>query len=492
MAQVEKNFRSIRNKLLFTILFVSTFLSTFITFVHFYREYLQEVSNLDRVVHNLIDSSLPSVTRTLWNLDEEQMALQIDSMLKVADIVKVKVITDKNKVYYQVEKKIYDVDDKFILSSELKIERQGEWRSIGTIEIHATEKNIREEIYANVIFFLISQFLKTIFISMVILMVVRHFLTKYIHEISIFMKNYNFSSTTANKLTLERKHVYRDEIDELIDSLNIFIEKLAEANEIKNQRIYDQEKEIQVQKAASINQARLASLGEMAASIAHEINNPLTVLAFSGKKLEQLAMSKTFDPDRLLHFTSKVNKTIERMVKTIQGLKRLGRDADNDEMSPVKIKEVVSNVLDLCQVSLTSKGIEVKIDFNDIDENLVINCREVQVMQILLNLLNNAVDVVKDLDQPWINLDIKLKNEIISFSIIDCGKGISEEIEHKMFQPFFTTKDIGEGTGLGLSISAQMAKEHKGKLYVDRSLKEHTKMTLDLPLDPSIIKDQTS
>ncbi len=482
MENKKLKFISVRKKLLCTILFVSTMVSTCMTFLQYYREYSHKLQNLDKAVHNLKDSSLSSVTRSLWNLDDQQLVLQIDSMLKVPDIVAVRILDEEGNLYYEAKSSGRDQKDRFAITSSLLVKNHGVNRKIGDIEIYATEQYIKQEILENFIFFLMTQFIKTLLISMMILLVVRHYLTKHIEQISRFMLAFDFSSSEVNKVRLDRDNSYRDEVDQLVESLNTFVEKLSEANKQKNQRILEQEKEIQIQKAASINQARLASLGEMAASIAHEINNPLTVLAFSGKKLEQLADSDHIDSGKLLHFISMINKTIQRMCKTIDGLKKLGRNAEGDQMKDVKIHELVLNVLDLCQVSLASKGIEVKTKYNDIDPEKMVNCREVQITQILVNLLNNSVDVVKGMEKPWVEIDTRIIDENIYFSIIDCGPGIPEEIENKIFQPFFTTKEVGEGTGLGLSISAQMAREHKGRLFVDRSI-SHTKMTLELPIN---------
>jgi C4-dicarboxylate-specific signal transduction histidine kinase len=476
----EKKYKSLKKKLLFTIILVSTVISTFMTCIQYYREYSNKLYDLNQKILDLTESSKASLTRSLWNLDKQQLIIQINSMLKVDDIVKIKIIGEDDHIYYESMKKDSELKSKFSLKTELRLDKETIKRTIGTIEIFATEENIKSEILENLIIFLISQFIKTIFTSMIVLLILRFYLTKHLFDITNFMKYFNFNSSKENKLKLDRTVSYRDEIDDLEDSINIFISKLSEANREKNQRIIEQEKEIQLQKAASINQARLASLGEMAANIAHEINNPLTVLSFSGKKLEQLSRDKDVNPDRLLHFSNMINRTVSRMSKTVRGLKKLGRDAKQDEMKDVKISELIENVLDLCQVSVANKGINISTSFHNTGLESKIHCREVQITQILVNLLNNSVDEVKDMHQPWVTIKTEFKEDKCHLSVEDCGAGIPTDIEDRIFEPFFTTKDVGEGTGLGLSISARMAREHEGRLFVDRSVK-HTKMTLELP-----------
>ena len=100
----------------------------------------------------------------------------------------------------------------------------------------------------------------------------------------------------------------------------------------------------------------------------------------------------------------------------------------------------------------------------------------------MINLLNNARDEIQGLDNPWIKLIVSKDADYITFSVVDCGKGIPIEVQERMFEPFFTTKEIGQGTGLGLSISASTAKEHNGRLFIDNS-KENTTITLEFPVN---------
>ena len=170
------------------------------------------------------------------------------------------------------------------------------------------------------------------------------------------------------------------------------------------------------------------------------------------------------------------------MCKTIDSLKRLSRDAEHDEYDYVNVYDMVERVLDLCKISLHQKGVKISTDFNGLPEDFNIHCKEVQVTQVIVNLINNSVDAVKGItDNPWIKIDVNVNEDFVIFSVIDCGSGIPYEIQSKIFEPFFTTKDIGEGTGLGLSISAKSAQEHKGNLWIDNTMK-NTTIRLELPL----------
>jgi signal transduction histidine kinase len=96
-----------------------------------------------------------------------------------------------------------------------------------------------------------------------------------------------------------------------------------------------------------------------------------------------------------------------------------------------------------------------------------LDCREVQLSQVILNLLNNAFDAISELPNKWVHLESRMNEGIIEIRVIDSGSGIPEELREKILQPFFTTKEVGQGTGLGLSISKGIIESHGGTLSID-------------------------
>ncbi|HEX4924120.1 MAG TPA: ATP-binding protein, partial [Bdellovibrionales bacterium] len=111
---------------------------------------------------------------------------------------------------------------------------------------------------------------------------------------------------------------------------------------------------------------------------------------------------------------------------------------------------------------------------------LVIACRPTQISQVLLNLLNNAHDAVAEQTEKWVKLDVRDLGDSVELSVTDSGAGIPPEIQEKIMQPFFTTKQIGEGTGLGLSISKGLVDSHHGQLRLDAKSK-NTRFVVLLP-----------
>lgn len=475
-------FISLRKKLMISILCASSFITLITTAFQYYIEYKRDVKYLSLTLDHIGSSNTSSLARSLWNLDDQQVQVQLDSILKLRDIVGVVIYDEDKQVYYQNTESNFSNIEKFVVRFPLNLNEGNYSHKLGELAVWGTKLHINETLVSRLINFFFAQFVKTIVVILVMLYFFKVFVTRHLDYIVQFLRLSDLNSLRINRLSLKRRSENIDELDYVAESINEMLERVEKANFENNEKLQRQEREIQLQKAASINSARLASLGEMAANIAHEINNPLTVLSFSGKKLLHLLREDDLNRERLKHFASMVNRTVDRMTKTIVSLKRLSRDTSTEQFDDVVIYDMIEKVLDLCQMSLNEKGIEFSTEFIGLDFSTKVRCQEVKITQIIINLLNNSRDEIKNMNEPWIKLVVEKGDKLISFSVIDCGTGIPGEVQEKMFEPFYTTKDIGEGTGLGLSISSTTANEHNGRLFVDNS-KENTTITLEFPTD---------
>lgn len=235
---------------------------------------------------------------------------------------------------------------------------------------------------------------------------------------------------------------------------------------------------IEEQKATMINSAKLASLGEMAGGVAHEINSPLMIIRMLAEQLKRELKNETINKPIFLSKVEKIDDTITRIATIISGLLTFSRNADKDKTETVLVTDLINKTLYFCQEKIKREGIDVIVD--PIPESLTIDCKEVQLSQVMLNLLNNAHDAVMSLPEKWIRISVEADENTIFLAVTDSGKGISKEIEDKLFQPFMTTKEPGKGTGLGLSISKGIVEKHCGQIKLDRS-SLNTKFVLSLP-----------
>ncbi len=228
--------------------------------------------------------------------------------------------------------------------------------------------------------------------------------------------------------------------------------------------------------------AKMVALGEMAAGVAHEINNPLAIVRTRASQLRRLISSGRFEASQSITFLQEIESTIVRMAKIIDGLRSFSRSNDVDHSTTVPLRKLLDDVTGLCQERLKNHGVQLEVRLSD---EVELNCRPVQIEQVLINLVNNAYDAIQGSENPWIRIEATKINQSIQIRVTDSGRGISDEIADKLMQPFFTTKPIGKGTGLGLSISIGIAEAHLGKLFLNREC-ENTQFVLELPLQPGV------
>jgi two-component system, LuxR family, sensor histidine kinase DctS len=237
------------------------------------------------------------------------------------------------------------------------------------------------------------------------------------------------------------------------------------------------EKQLEWEHAKRIESSRLASLGEMAAGIAHEINNPLAIIHAISSRMKQKVQSADFEPNSWNRDLGMLTTTVERIVRIIRGLKTIAHSSPSEPFTEVSVKSLVDDTLEFCRerFRLSNVGIRI-VDSQDIK----IHCRPSQISQVLINLLNNAYDAVAALENPWVEIKYEQRVDEIEISVTDSGDGIPPEVSGKIMEPFFTTKGVGQGTGLGLSISKDIVEAHGGRLALDLTCK-HTKFSMFLP-----------
>jgi histidine kinase len=234
--------------------------------------------------------------------------------------------------------------------------------------------------------------------------------------------------------------------------------------------------------------SKLATLGEMASGIAHELNQPLSVIKTSSSFIiNKIKKNEFIDENILLTMFDKIDGNVDRASNIINHMRQFSRMSDKG-VEKIQVNEVLEKAFEIFKQQLKIRGIEVTME---IDVNIPHTIGDPnRLEQVFINLLLNARSAV---EEKWENKDCspgdkkiflrsKCEGEWIVIEIGDNGIGIPKNISDKIFEPFFTTKEVGKGTGLGLSISYGIIKDLGGDIKIDANVKEGALFIIRIPI----------
>lgn len=243
---------------------------------------------------------------------------------------------------------------------------------------------------------------------------------------------------------------------------------------------------IQKQQQALFQSVKMAALGEMASGIAHEVNNPLTIIqGYVYKARSQLteAVSGGLLVPGLGESLAGIDGTVQRIATVIKGLRSFSREG-RDPVQWVLVAELIEDTINLCRERFRLQGIELRL--SALPPRLRAYCSETEISQALLHLINNAIDAVRGTREAWIEVAMAYLSEagVVEISVTDCGPPIPARIRAKIFQPFFSTKQVGKNVGLGLGIARDLIENHGGTLELDdRADCVHPRFVIKLPAE---------
>jgi len=217
----------------------------------------------------------------------------------------------------------------------------------------------------------------------------------------------------------------------------------------------------------------MASIGLLAAGVAHEVNTPLTGIS----SFTQMLLQGAEPDDPKTKVLEKIERQTFRAAKIVNGLLNLARPAQTDS-GAVDLNVVINDVLVLLEHQLRTGRIQVRKELSS--SPLLIQGVEYKLQQVFLNLFLNARDAMPR--GGWLTIATREEDSGAVIEVADTGSGIPPEQLSRIYDPFFTTKEIGKGTGLGLSISYGIVQEHGGALNCESKVGQGTRFTLSLPM----------
>lgn len=297
-------------------------------------------------------------------------------------------------------------------------------------------------------------------------------------EIAMLGRTLNDMATRLQDLydTLERK--VRDRTEELMATNQ---ELVASQSELKLnyeslEKLHDRLKATQ---EALIQAEKCSSIGTLAAGVAHEINNPLAAVIGYAEGLIRDIEKGQFDGERALMALQKLCDAGWRCARIVTALKAYSRQGDV-VMSPENINYLVEDALNLTAMQLREKNIKVRKDLCDRLSDQLVECDGGKIRQVVVNLLMNAREAMPS-QGGEITVRSMTQNGSAVVEVADTGSGMPKEVLSKVFDPFYTTKEVGHGMGLGLAVARGIIDCHQGDISVDSEPGKGTRVTFTIP-----------
>ncbi|MEH6626424.1 MAG: ATP-binding protein [Motiliproteus sp.] len=495
MLKALKNWQSHRKqnllsyRLLIYILMCSTLLAVLSTAVQLYWDYKNDISNIEKGIQSIEAGYLDSLASSLWKLDQDQIGIQLDGIMKLPDIG----FTSITEIVANKEESVFYRGNK---ASEFPIFRQFELfynqTLVGRLEVGATLDNVYDRLLKKFLVILGSQAIKTFLVSICILVIVHLLVVRHLNSLSRYTQHLDLDNLD-NELQLEKAPKPQDQsdaIDQLANTIremrnNIRTqlngkkqaqEQLQQLNEELEQRVQYRTatlkhtndrlssalQELTATKDKLVESEKMAALGELVAGVAHEINTPVGNSLTSSSLINDLAedfknnlkqgtltqvSADEFSRD-ICEASQLISINLQRASTLITSFKQIAVDQGNEQTRPFNLSENLQQAISLLKPEIDKSN--CKIDIN-CDTGLRMVSYPDSLIQVYNNLISNSIiHGFESKGDGLINIDIERNGGNILIHYRDNGRGIPEQIKHRIFNPFVTGKrGAGGGSGLG-------------------------------------------
>jgi signal transduction histidine kinase len=277
---------------------------------------------------------------------------------------------------------------------------------------------------------------------------------KAIHEALNRMRQGNFSARAPVN--------HHDEIGQVAQGFNFMAASLAESYADLESRVEERTRQLQDLQQQFVQTAKMSAVGQLVSGVAHELNNPLTVI-LGYTELATTKLTATQGDPKQIQLMRDLHFQADRCRKIVANLLQFARQVKPD-LQKCMINELMEKVIQLREYEFSTRNIHLVREFDPIHPVLYADTNKIQ--QIVLNLLNNAYDAIRETGREgtiWVRT--QALEGSVRFEIQDNGTGIAEP--NRIFDPFYTTKEVGQGTGLGLSVCYGLVQEHHGEIQVE-------------------------
>ncbi len=517
-------FQSLKTKILFSVIIVVLVIEGFFIYLNIRSLSTQILDKTEEEAFNLSETIRLSIRNAMIKDRRDEYQRIIDDVAQRKGIVEVRIFnkqgeitvsSDKAKVGTVVDKKAEacygchrEDEAKVLLPSDSKTriyhtEKQSLLGLINpiynepscyschpkslnvlgvldtTINLEGFEKE-RKQIYNRM---MISGVVSIIVLSLLLSLLLTRVVNRPIDKLLAATKE--AAQGNLNQSVSIRSH---DELGELSNSFNNMISELKRSRDAIEEwtqtlehRVQERTQELQRIQGQLVRAGKMVALGELAAGVAHEINNPLTgVLTFSSLMLKKVDEAHPWKKD-----LENIVQQTTRCRNIVRGLLDFARQRKPDKKQ-WDIHTIIDQTVTLVENQARFQNIKINKEFRKDMPSLFIDADQLQ--QVFMNIIINAADAMAG-DGGALTIKTSVENGIAEVSFTDTGCGMSEEHLSKLFAPFFTTKEVGKGTGLGLAISYGIVQSHNGDIDVESEVGKGSTFRIKLPIDK---QDQTA
>lgn len=471
-------------RLLLYIVLCSTFVSICSTFVQLYSFFQDELTLLEQRFDNIQQSYIPSIARGLWDFNKPLIAQQIQGIVDLPDIGFVEIENDfdyKNQVG----------NPAIIVKKHVEFPILFENNYVGKLYVYADYQDIYKRLWQQAGLILTTEFIKIFFIAFAIVLIVDKLIMRYLFQITNYAQALA-SDNLDTELILPNRPSNEDELDYLVNAINHMRiklkDKIAKLEDAENALLaLNGELEVKVHDRTAkleknneqlqglldsltlaqnqlVQSEKMASLGQLVAGVAHEVNTPLGICITSitalKERIEALQeatdtqqLSKSFLNNTLkmlLEYEQIIERSLNKAVELIRSFKSVAVEQNTDPKMLINIREHVYDVVNTVKTLFKQK----KYHFNiQVDQDIFLLTYPSAWNQILTNfLMNSHIHGFEDRTEGEISINFSIEKDDLILLYTDNGKGIPTDFKKRIFDPFATTKRGQGGSGLGLNI----------------------------------------
>jgi len=471
-------------RILIYILLCSSILSVASTGIQVYMAFQESLNRLNQQFDNIESSYIQSISTSLWDFNEPLVQQQIKGIVKLPDIRFVRITTGFGKVYQQGDEDV--IANKVV---EYPI-FYGE-NDIGIIYIAADYDDIYQHLWQQAGYIVTSEFVKTFIVALFIMFIVHWVITRHIYHITHYSQNVK-TDNLDDALVLNNRGEQKDELDDLVEAINNMrlalkndIVKLEEAEnalinlngelEIKvydrtaklaasNQQLQQSLDDLTLAKDQLVQSEKMASLGQLVAGVAHEVNTPLGICVTSISALkekvmllnESIAQEKltksqlTSTLSLLIEYQEIIERSLNKAVDLIRGFKSVAVEQHTDPELNINLSQHANDVINTVKTLFKRKKYTINLT---VDKDLTLITYPSAWNQILTNFMTNShIHGFEHREEGEINITFTESNGFLTLLYSDDGEGLNKDIRDRIFDPFVTTKRGQGGSGLGMNI----------------------------------------